>query len=65
VDHEFLDQLKELRLLILVWKLCTQKAVDVFWSVELIFMMKKYDHMDVRKTPLLKLNSPDTCNSAT
>ena len=56
VDHEFLDQLKELRLFILAWKLCRQKAVDVLWDMELVFMMKEDDHMDVRKT---MLHSPD------
>src|ERR1700678_4072007 len=59
VYHKLLDQLKQLRLLILIWKLGREKAVYVLRSGKLAIRMEEDDQMNMWKTTLLKLGCPN------
>ena len=65
VNHVLLDQLKQLWLHLLIWKLSRKKSVDVFRSVELTVGMQEDDHVNMRKSALLKFDGPDTSDCFT
>src|ERR1700679_3615260 len=65
VNHTRLDQLKQLWLQLVIRKFSRKKSVDVFRSAELTVMMQEDDHMNVRKSMLLKLVSEDMCDCST
>ena len=62
VYHELFNQLKKLRFLIFIWKLCREKRVYVFRSPEFVIRMEEDNYVDVRKAMLSKFNCPYTCN---
>jgi len=55
MDHELLDQLKELWLGIWIRKLCREKAVDILRRAKFAFRCKISNPMGMRKTTLLEL----------
>ena len=54
VNHELLDQLKQLR--IVLWKLRGHKAINVLWRAQLGMRLQEDNDMGMRKAMLLKLN---------
>jgi hypothetical protein len=65
VNHNRLDQFKELRLSFFIRKFCRDEAINILWSAELGIWMEKDNHVHVRKSTFLKFNSPDSSNSTT
>ena len=62
VYRELFNQLKKLRFLIFIWKLCREKGVYVFRSLKLVIRMEEDDYVDMRKATLLKFNHLYMCN---
>ena len=63
MDHEFLDQLKKLRIDIRIRKFRAKETVYILWRAELGSRIKKDDDVRVRKTPFLKLVGIDYSNT--